>query len=141
MIERPDGQAGTPYVAEGHVLFSVPLMTSDYGQLSRRQGRERHDPPGARVEGWRPYKREPCRFRPVEAVRRGTRRAGTGPLGRGRPGWHIECSAMSETHLGETFDIHGGGLDPRPSRITRTRIAQSTCRRMMAGGFVRLLDA
>ena len=64
---------------------------------------------GARVEV-APYKRDPGDFvlwKPSTADQPGW----DSPWGRGRPGWHIECSAMSETHLGETFDIHGGGLD------------------------------
>ena len=73
---------------------------------------------GARVEV-APYKRDPADFvlwKPSDANLPGW----DSPWGRGRPGWHIECSAMSEAHLGETFDIHGGGLD-LCSRTTRTR--------------------
>ena len=79
---------------------------------------------GARVEV-APYKRDPADFvlwKPSPPMSR----AGTSPWGRGRPGWHIECSAMSEAHLGETFDIHGGGLDlifPHHEN----EIAQSVC--------------
>jgi cysteinyl-tRNA synthetase len=79
---------------------------------------------GARVEV-APYKRDPADFvlwKPSDAELPGW----DSPWGRGRPGWHIECSAMSETHLGETFDIHGGGLDlvfPHHEN----EIAQSTC--------------
>jgi len=103
------------------VLFSV---SSDlhYGQLS---GRSRDDMiAGARVEV-APYKRDPADFvlwKPSDADTPGW----DSPWGRGRPGWHIECSAMSETHLGETFDIHGGGQDlifPHHEN----EIAQSTC--------------
>ncbi len=98
--------AGHAYVADHHVLFAVPSM-SDYGRLSGRSRGEMIA--GARVEV-APYKRDPADFvlwKPSTAEQPGWE----SPWGRGRPGWHIECSAMSEAHLGETFDIHGGGLD------------------------------
>src|SRR5215469_4878685 len=105
MIERLI-ESGHGYVAEGHVLFSV-LSDPHYGQLS---GRGRDDMiAGARVEV-APYKHDPADFvlwKPSDAETPGW----DSPWGRGRPGWHIECSAMSEMHLGETFDIHGGGED------------------------------
>jgi cysteinyl-tRNA synthetase len=105
MIERLIA-SGHAYKADGHVLFAVPSM-SDYGRLS---GRSRDELiAGARVEV-APYKRDPADFvlwKPSAADQPGW----PSPWGRGRPGWHIECSAMSEAHLGETFDIHGGGLD------------------------------
>ncbi len=98
--------SGHAYVADHHVLFSVPSM-AEYGRLS---GRSRDEMiAGARVEV-APYKRDPADFvlwKPSTAKQPGWE----SPWGRGRPGWHIECSAMSEAHLGETFDIHGGGLD------------------------------
>jgi len=97
---------GNAYEAEGHVLFSVP-SDPDYGVLSRRD-REAMVA-GARVEV-APYKRDPADFvlwKPSEPDVIGW----DAPWGRGRPGWHIECSAMIEAHLGETIDIHGGGLD------------------------------
>src|SRR5258706_10790962 len=97
---------GHAYAAEGHVLFSVPSMP-DYGRLSRRSRDELVA--GARVEV-APYKRDPADFvlwKPSTDAQPGWQ----GPWGRGRPGWHIECSAMSAAHLGETFDIHAGGLD------------------------------
>jgi cysteinyl-tRNA synthetase len=109
------------YPAEGHVLFHVPAM-AEYGQLSRRSLDDMIA--GARVEV-APYKRDPADFvlwKPSDVETSGW----DSPWGRGRPGWHIECSAMSETHLGETFDIHGGGLDlvfPHHEN----EIAQSTC--------------
>ena len=109
------------YAADGHVLFSVATM-ADYGRLSR------HDPDPliavARVE-IAPYKRDPADFvlwKPSDADQPGW----DSPWGRGRPGWHLECSAMSKKHLGETFDIHGGGQDlifPHHEN----EIAQSTC--------------
>ena len=98
--------SGHAYVADHHVLFSVPSM-AEYGRLS---GRSRDEMiAGARVDV-APYKRDPADFvlwKPSTAEQPGW----DSPWGRGRPGWHIECSAMSEAHLGETFDIHGGGLD------------------------------
>ena len=98
--------SGHAYAADGHVLFSVASMP-DYGRLS---GRTRDEMiAGARVEV-APYKRDPADFvlwKPSPDDLPGW----PSPWGRGRPGWHIECSAMSEAHLGETFDIHGGGLD------------------------------
>ncbi|MGH6831322.1 MAG: cysteine--tRNA ligase, partial [Methylocella sp.] len=100
---------GHAYVAEGHVLFDVPSMPA-YGKLSRRPLDEMIA--GARVEV-APYKRSPMDF---VLWKPSTPGSGPGagwesPWGRGRPGWHIECSAMSWKHLGEVFDIHGGGID------------------------------
>jgi cysteinyl-tRNA synthetase len=112
---------GHAYAAEGHVLFHVPSMP-DYGRLS---GRNRDDMiAGARVEV-APYKKDPADFvlwKPSTPDLPGWE----SPWGRGRPGWHIECSAMSERHLGEHFDIHGGGIDlvfPHHEN----EIAQSLC--------------
>jgi cysteinyl-tRNA synthetase len=105
MIERLIG-LGHAYEAEGHVLFSVP-SDPDYGVLSRRDREAMLA--GARVEV-APYKRDPADFvlwKPSEDGVIGW----DSPWGRGRPGWHLECSAMIERHLGETIDIHGGGLD------------------------------
>ncbi|MGH6968045.1 MAG: cysteine--tRNA ligase [Stellaceae bacterium] len=113
--------SGQAYVAEGHVLFAVSTM-KDYGRLSRRDRDELIA--GARVEV-APYKRDPADFvlwKPSPPDLPGW----DSPWGRGRPGWHLECSAMSEVHLGETFDIHGGGLDlifPHHEN----EIAQSVC--------------
>jgi len=98
--------AGHAYLAEDHVLFSVPSFPG-YGQLSRRDRDEMIA--GARVDV-APYKRDPADFvlwKPSDDDTPGW----DSPWGRGRPGWHIECSAMSEALLGERFDIHGGGLD------------------------------
>jgi cysteinyl-tRNA synthetase len=120
MIERLIA-GGFAYEAEGHVLFEVKKMP-EYGRLS---GRSLDDMiAGARVEV-APYKRDPADFvlwKPSDAETPGWE----SPWGRGRPGWHLECSAMSEAHLGETFDIHGGGIDlifPHHEN----EIAQSTC--------------
>ncbi len=98
--------AGHAYAAEGHVLFDVSSK-ADYGKLSRRSLDEMLA--GARVEV-APYKRNAMDFvlwKPSEDALPGW----DSPWGRGRPGWHIECSAMAGEYLGETFDIHGGGID------------------------------
>ena len=114
-------ELGHAYEAEGHVLFSVP-SDPDYGTLSKRD-REAMVA-GARVEV-APYKRDPADF--VLWKPSAERVIGwESPWGRGRPGWHIECSAMIRAHLGETIDIHGGGLDlifPHHEN----EIAQSRC--------------
>ncbi|MFZ4409933.1 MAG: cysteine--tRNA ligase [Paracraurococcus sp.] len=97
---------GHAYAAEGHVLFSVPSF-AEYGALSGRNQEEMLA--GARVEV-APYKRDPGDFvlwKPSTPEQPGW----DSPWGRGRPGWHIECSAMSWKALGEVFDIHGGGQD------------------------------
>ncbi len=112
---------GHAYAAEGHVLFSVPSF-KDYGRLSRRSREEMIG--GARVEV-APYKRDPADFvlwKPSAPEQPGW----DSPYGRGRPGWHIECSAMIESHLGTTIDIHGGGQDLRFPHH-ENEIAQSTC--------------
>ncbi|HEY1631580.1 MAG TPA: cysteine--tRNA ligase [Rhizomicrobium sp.] len=98
--------AGHAYEAEGHVLFDVPSKP-DYGKLSRRPLDEMIA--GARVDV-APYKKNPADFvlwKPSDDKTPGWE----SPWGRGRPGWHIECSAMSAEYLGKTFDIHGGGID------------------------------
>jgi cysteinyl-tRNA synthetase len=97
---------GHAYEAEGHVLFDVD-SNSDYGALSKRNLREMIA--GSRVEV-APYKKAAHDFvlwKPSTPELPGW----DSPWGRGRPGWHIECSAMAEKHLGETIDIHGGGQD------------------------------
>jgi cysteinyl-tRNA synthetase len=101
--------SGHAYVAEEHVLFSVPSMP-DYGALSKRPLDELEA--GARVEV-APYKRSPLDFVLWKPSKPGEP-AWPSPAGiaaPGRPGWHIECSAMSWKHLGEKFDIHAGGID------------------------------
>ena len=98
--------SGHAYAAEGHVLFSVPSFPS-YGRLSGRSPDELLA--GARVDV-APYKRDPGDFvlwKPSPPDLPGW----DSPWGRGRPGWHIECSAMCWQHLGTDFDIHGGGTD------------------------------
>src|SRR5947209_4144007 len=116
LIER-----GNAYEAEGHVLFSVP-SDPDYGVLSRRDRDSMIA--GARVEV-APYKRDPADFVLWKPSSDGVI-GWESPWGRGRPGWHIECSAMIHNHLGETIDIHGGGLDLIfPDH--ENEIAQSRC--------------
>ena len=101
--------SGHAYVAEEHVLFNVPSMP-EYGRLSKRPLDDMIA--GARVDV-APYKRDPMDFVLWKPSKAGDP-AWPSPCGiatPGRPGWHIECSAMSWKHLGETFDIHGGGID------------------------------
>jgi cysteinyl-tRNA synthetase len=112
---------GHAYEVEGHVLFHVPSF-SDYGRLSHRTREEMID--GARVEVT-PYKRDAADFvlwKPSSAEQPGWESR----FGRGRPGWHIECSAMIEACLGTTIDIHGGGQDLRFPHH-ENEIAQSIC--------------
>jgi cysteinyl-tRNA synthetase len=112
---------GNAYEAQGHALFSVP-SDPDYGVLSRRDREQMIA--GARVEV-APYKRDPADFVLWKPSADGVI-GWDSPWGRGRPGWHVECSAMIERHLGETIDIHGGGLDlifPHHEN----EIAQSRC--------------
>ena len=114
-------EKGFAYAAEGHVLFDVSTY-GDYGRLSKRDLREMIA--GSRVEV-APYKKAPQDFvlwKPSVPEQPGW----DSPWGRGRPGWHIECSAMSAKHLGRTIDIHGGGQDlvfPHHEN----ELAQSTC--------------
>src|SRR5215471_9964116 len=117
-------KSGHAYVAEDNILFHVPSM-KDYGRLSNRSLDEMIA--GARVEV-APYKKDPQDFVLWKPSKPGEP-AWPSPGGiktPGRPGWHIECSAMSWKHLGETFDIHGGGIDlvfPHHEN----EIAQSRC--------------
>ncbi|GAB5469732.1 MAG: cysteine--tRNA ligase [Rhodospirillales bacterium] len=118
---------GNAYAADGHVLFAVASF-DDYGRLSR------HDRDallaGARVDV-APYKRDPMDFvlwKPSDSDQPGW----DSPWGRGRPGWHIECSAMAWQHLGPVFDIHGGGLDlvfpHHENEVAQSRCAHGTDR-------------
>jgi cysteinyl-tRNA synthetase len=113
--------AGHAYAAEGHVLFSVPSFPA-YGRLSGRSPEELLA--GARIDV-APYKRDPGDFvlwKPSPPDLPGW----DSPWGRGRPGWHVECSAMCWKHLGTDFDIHGGGTDlifPHHEN----EVAQSVC--------------
>jgi cysteinyl-tRNA synthetase len=130
IIQRLIG-SGHAYEAQGHVLFAVATDAS-YGTLSGRSQDELLA--GARVEV-APYKRDAGDFvlwKPSDEATPGW----DSPWGRGRPGWHIECSAMSWKHLGETFDIHGGGSDlifPHHEN----EMAQSLCA-FPGSGFARL---
>jgi len=116
---------GHAYVADGHVLFHVPSMAG-YGALSRRD--RDGQIAGARVEV-ASYKKDPADFvlwKPAEPADPGWE----SPWGRGRPGWHIECSAMSARHLGPVFDIHGGGQDlvfpHHENELAQSRCAHGT---------------
>lgn len=112
---------GAAYEADGHVLFHVPACPS-YGELSRRSRDEMID--GARVEV-APYKRDPADFvlwKPSAPEQPGW----DSPFGRGRPGWHTECSVMIRAHLGETIDIHAGGQDLKFPHH-ENELAQSIC--------------
>jgi cysteinyl-tRNA synthetase len=120
MIERLIA-SGNAYAAESHVLFSVASFAG-YGKLSRRDPEDMLA--GARVEV-APYKRDPGDFvlwKPSTDDLPGW----DSPWGRGRPGWHIECSAMAEAHLGDTIDIHAGGVDLQFPHH-ENEIAQSEC--------------
>ncbi len=130
------------YVAEGHALFHVPAMP-EYGQLSNRSLDDMIA--GARVEV-APYKKHPADFvlwKPSTAEQPGW----DSPWGRGRPGWHIECSAMARELLGETFDIHGGGIDlifpHHENEIAQSRCAHGgapLARYWLHNGFVQIGD-
>ena len=120
MIERLVAE-GHAYAAEGHVLFAVASFDG-YGKLSRRDTGDMLA--GARVEV-APYKRDPGDFvlwKPSTDDLPGWE----SPWGRGRPGWHIECSAMAEAHLGATIDIHAGGVDLQFPHH-ENEVAQSEC--------------
>ena len=113
--------AGHAYAADGHVLFDVSSK-ADYGKLARRSLDEMIA--GSRVEV-APYKKGAMDFvlwKPSEAALPGWE----SPWGRGRPGWHIECSAMAGQYLGDSFDIHGGGIDLMFPHH-ENEIAQSEC--------------
>ncbi len=118
-------EKGHAYLVEGQVLFAVGSM-ADYGELSRRNRDEMIA--GARVDV-ASYKKDPADFtlwKPSTPEQPGW----DSPWGRGRPGWHIECSAMSWKHLGPVFDIHGGGLDlifpHHENEIAQSRCAHGT---------------
>jgi cysteinyl-tRNA synthetase len=120
MIERLIDR-GHAYAAEGHVLFAVESFAG-YGKLSRRDPEDMLA--GARVEV-APYKRNPGDF-VLWKPSTGDLPGWDSPWGRGRPGWHIECSAMAEAHLGETIDIHAGGIDLQFPHH-ENEVAQSEC--------------
>ncbi|HEY5082462.1 MAG TPA: cysteine--tRNA ligase [Bauldia sp.] len=116
---------GHAYAAEGHVLFHVPSMP-DYGTLSNRALDDMIA--GARVEV-APYKKDPMDFVLWKPSKPGEP-AWPSPWSNGRPGWHIECSAMAGALLGDTFDIHGGGIDlifpHHENEIAQSRCAHGT---------------
>ena len=133
-------EKGNAYAAEGHVLFDVASFP-EYGKLSRRSLDEMIA--GARVEV-APYKRDPMDFVLWKPSKPGEP-AWPSPLGDGRPGWHIECSAMAGALLGETFDIHGGGIDlvfpHHENEIAQSRCAHGTplmARYWMHNGFLQV---
>jgi cysteinyl-tRNA synthetase len=117
--------SGHAYAAEGHVLFDVEKF-ADYGKLSGRATDELIA--GARIEV-APYKKNPADFvlwKPSTPDLPGW----DSPWGRGRPGWHIECSAMAAAHLGDVIDIHAGGVDlvfpHHENEIAQSRCAHGT---------------
>jgi cysteinyl-tRNA synthetase len=116
---------GHAYVAAGEVLFDVAAM-ADYGKLSGRKLDEQQA--GARV-AVEDHKKNPADF-VLWKLSSAEEPGWDSPWGRGRPGWHIECSAMSKKHLGEVFDIHGGGLDlifpHHENEIAQSRCAHGT---------------
>jgi cysteinyl-tRNA synthetase len=133
LIERGHAYAAPPGPGQGHVLFSVDSY-SDYGMLSGRRPDELLA--GARVDV-APYKQDPGDF--VLWKPSGPELPGwDSPWGRGRPGWHIECSAMAWRYLGETFDIHAGGSDLLFPHHENER-AQSLCA-FKDSGFAANLD-
>jgi cysteinyl-tRNA synthetase len=151
-IDRPDAptdmirlisqliERGHAYAAEGHVLFDVPSMP-DYGRLSNRTLDEMFA--GARVDV-APYKRDAMDFVLWKPSKPGEP-SWPSPWGPGRPGWHIECSAMSGALLGEVFDIHGGGIDlvfpHHENEIAQSRCAHGTplmARTWMHNGFLQV---
>ena len=116
---------GNAYEADGHVLFNVPSMAT-YGGLSRHSREELIA--GARIDV-APYKKDAADFvlwKPSDDETPGW----DSPWGRGRPGWHIECSAMAKRYLGEIFDIHGGGQDlifpHHENELAQSRCAHDT---------------
>ncbi len=150
---RDDRDAGrrraTPTPAEGHVLFDVKSWKAAdgslaYGKLSHRSLDDMIA--GARVEV-APYKRDPMDFVLWKPSKPGEP-AWPSPAGiatPGRPGWHIECSAMAKKHLGDTFDIHGGGIDlvfpHHENEIAQSRCANHTplmARYWMHNGFLQV---
>ncbi|MHA1180031.1 MAG: cysteine--tRNA ligase [Alphaproteobacteria bacterium] len=134
---------GHAYVAEEHVLFDVPSM-ADYGRLSNRSLDEMEA--GARVEV-APYKKDPMDFVLWKPSKPGEP-SWPSPCGinaPGRPGWHIECSAMAGKHLGDVFDIHGGGIDlvfpHHENEVAQSRCAHGTnvmARYWMHNGFLQV---
>jgi cysteinyl-tRNA synthetase len=155
VLPRADGKAdmvtlikqliarGHAYEAGGEVLFDVQSMP-DYGALSGRKLDEQR--PGARV-AVDAHKKNPLDF-VLWKQSSGDEPGWESPWGRGRPGWHIECSAMSAAYLGEVFDIHGGGIDlifpHHENEIAQSRCAHGTpamANYWMHNEFVQVEDA
>jgi cysteinyl-tRNA synthetase len=112
---------GYAYKADGNVVFDVPAF-SRYGELSKRAREDQLAGARVEVESWKRHPADFVLWKPSPEGEPGWE----SPWGRGRPGWHLECSAMIETVLGRTIDIHGGGLDlifPHHEN----EIAQSSC--------------
>lgn len=133
-------ESGHAYEEQGHLLFSVGSF-GDYGKLSNRDRKSMEA--GARVEV-APYKRDPLDFVLWKPSKEGEP-GWDSPWGRGRPGWHLECSAMIRSCLGETIDIHGGGNDlafpHHENEIAQSRCAHGTetlARHWMHNGHVTL---
>ncbi|MGR9274183.1 cysteine--tRNA ligase [Rhizobium leguminosarum] len=124
IIEKLIGN-GHAYVASGEVLFDTKSM-ADYGQLSKRPLDEQQA--GARI-AVDAHKKNPGDF-VLWKLSSHNEPGWESPWGRGRPGWHIECSAMSKRYLGDVFDIHGGGLDlifpHHENEIAQSRCAHGT---------------
>lgn len=122
---------GNAYVAEGHVLFSVESRVASresgwvYGQLSGRTTEEQQAGARVAVESYKKHPGDFVLWKPADAEDDASSTFDS-PWGVGRPGWHIECSAMSTDLLGETFDIHGGGADLKFPHH-ENEIAQSCC--------------
>lgn len=137
---------GHAYAAEGHVLFDVHSWKNadgspEYGKLANRTLDDMVA--GARVEV-APYKRDPMDFVLWKPSSPGEP-SWPSPWGEGRPGWHIECSAMAERHLGDEFDIHGGGIDlvfpHHENEVAQSRCAHGTsvmARYWMHNGFLQV---
>ena len=120
MIERLI-EAGHAYATEGHVLFDIESF-KEYGALSGRDMRDMEAGSRVEVSGFKKHPGDFVLWKPSEEPQPGW----DSPWGWGRPGWHLECSVMAETHLGDTIDIHGGGQDlvfPHHEN----EIAQSCC--------------
>lgn len=115
---------GNAYVAQGHVLFEVSTM-KDYGALSGRIMEDLEAGARVKVESYKRAAGDFVLWKPVDAEDDASS-VFDSPWGKGRPGWHIECSAMSHTHLGNDFDIHGGGSDLMFPHH-ENEIAQSRC--------------
>jgi cysteinyl-tRNA synthetase len=135
-------ESGHAYASGGDVYFSVRSFP-DYGKLSNRRIDELAAADTGEPEEERELKRDPLDFALWKAHKEGEDTAWDAPWGRGRPGWHIECSAMAERFLGLDFDIHGGGLDlvfpHHENEIAQTEAArrQPLARMWMHNGMVR----